>query len=166
MSEKETIQKVLNELKRRTDIQGRAPKFLMFKDIEFVVQENYTKEQLNELRIIVLNSRIFESNDPDRFQFNDEGKKVYHVFDWNYQAYLDSLKPKDKNEFVNVAIKDHPDRLTDGWTKASAISAVLSVVLFLIFGLITYFQNERIQAQNKDIELLKESIDSILQNQD
>ena len=164
MLEKETIQKVLDELKRRTDIQGRAPKFLMFKDIKFVVQENYTKEQLNELRIIVLNSRIFDSNEQDRFQFNDEGKKVYQVFDWNYQAYLDSLKPKDKNEFVNVAIKDHPDRLTDGWTKASVISAAVSVLLCLIFGIMTYFQNERIQAQNKDIELLQQSVDSILKS--
>lgn len=150
MEENILIQKVLDELQRRTKIKGRAPLYLNYADIQFVQEENYTKEQLRDLRIIIINSGIFAEHNSDGFELNEAGKEVKSVYNWNYEKYLDSKRPKVNN---------------DHWSKASVIATIVGAVGTFVFGITTCVQNQTIDTQSTEIKLLESKLDSCLSDQ-
>lgn len=89
MTDEEILQEVLDEWKRRYDLEGRFPRWLPY----YLVNPGIDTPHL----ISVLDdSELFDRHSGSTHKISKIGRDVAYKFDWNYKKYLDSMSEVER----------------------------------------------------------------------
>ena len=142
VTEDEIIQEALNKV--RDEFEKNKNRIVPIDFDELFIEKFSDRCDEDRYRRAIDSSNLFATADGNGYTFtlDIEGRKVHEKFNWDYNAYLESLIPKEKP--VEIVIKEVPK--PNKWTYTST---VLNVVLGIATIYFMYDSNQIANDRNE-----------------